>query len=73
MVMYRAVESLNLNENDGTHQGKILNKYAILEDSIKLYRQFHKMKKAHRSMTDNQLYDVRIFHNKNWCRTINSI
>ena len=37
MVLYKAVESLNLDEKDGNKHGAFMNKHVILEDSIKLY------------------------------------
>ena len=59
MLLYKAVESLNLNESDGIVGDGILNKHSILEGSIKLYRRLQKTKKCHRSVMDNQLFDVR--------------
>ena len=38
MLLYKAVESLNLNDTDGTVDTVALNKHSILEGSIKLYR-----------------------------------
>ena len=38
MLLYKAVESLNLSETGGTVDSVILNKHSILEGSMKLYR-----------------------------------
>ena len=37
MLLYKAVEMLNLVESNGTVDGPVLNKHLILEGSIKLY------------------------------------
>ena len=37
MVLYQAVELLNLNNTAGNKTGQVLNKHSLLEDSIKLY------------------------------------
>ena len=44
MILYKAVESLNLNDSDGTIDTVALNKHSILEGSIKLYRRLKKTK-----------------------------
>ena len=59
MVMYKAIESLNLDDTDGIKEGVIYNKHSILESSMKLYRKLQRTKKSHRSIHDNQLYDLR--------------
>ena len=65
MILYKAVESLNLNESDGIDGKTFMNKHVILEDSIKLYRQLQRTKKSHRSVLDSQLYDVRMVELEN--------
>ena len=59
MVLYKAVEKLNLDNVDGIEDGVVYNKHSILEGSIKLYRKLQKTKKRHRSVLDSQLYDLR--------------
>ena len=49
-----------MDNTDGTKKGEVLNKHSILEGSIKLYRELQRKKKSHRSVLDNQLYDVRM-------------
>ena len=63
MVMYRAVGSMNLDDEDGI--GISMNKHAILESSMKLYRRLQKTKKTHRSVVENQLYAIRMIENEN--------
>ena len=58
MVLYQAVEKMNLDDEDGI--GIQMNKHAILEGSMKLYRRLQKTKKTHRSVIENQLYEVRL-------------
>ena len=69
MVIYKAVESLNLGETDGIKDGVIYNKHSILESSMRLYRRLQKTKKSHRSILDNQLYDLREMEQE--CNRIN--
>ena len=58
MVLYQAVEKMNLDDEDGT--GIQMNKHAILEGSMKLYQRLQRTKKTHRSVIENQLYEVRL-------------
>ena len=58
MLLYKAVESLTLSETYVTVDNVILNKHSILEGLMKLYRKLQRTKKCHRSVLDNQLFDV---------------
>ena len=60
MLLYKAVESLNLNEFDKNGVDVKLNKHAILEESMKLYRKLQRKKKSHRSVLDTQMLDIRL-------------
>ena len=61
MVLYKAVESIDLDQCDGNENRNIgMNRHLILEDSFKLYRKLQKTRKCHRSVLDNQLFDVRM-------------
>ena len=65
MVLYRAVESLNFEEIDGNGSEVVMNKHAILEDSMKLYRRLQQTRKTHRSVLDSQVYDIRMMEREN--------
>ena len=58
MLLYKAVETLNLDANDGTVDKAVLNKHSILKDLMKLYRKLKKCKKCQRSVMDNQIQDA---------------
>ena len=45
MVLYKAVETLNLDNVDGIENGIVYNKHSILESSIKRYRKLQKTRK----------------------------
>ena len=61
MVLYKAVESIELDQCDGNESGIIgMNRHSILESLVKLYRRLQKTRKCHRSVLDNQLFDVRM-------------
>ena len=64
MVLYKAVESLELDDAELSGEVSSFNKHAVLEDSIKLYRKLQRTKKSHRSVMDNQLYDIRTIENE---------
>ena len=59
MLVYKAVESINLNGTSGIDDDVVMNKHSILESSIKLYRKIQKSRRCHRSVLDNHLSDVR--------------
>ena len=58
MLLYKAVESLNLNGSDGILDTDVLNKHSILEGSIKLFRKLKKTKQSHRCVLENQVADT---------------
>ena len=59
MLLYKAVEALNLSGADGNDSQVIFNEHSILEGSMKLYRQLKKPKKRHRCVLENQMSDLR--------------
>ena len=59
MVLYKAVEALNLDDSDAMDGGVMFNRHSVLEESMKLYRRLKKRKKRHRSVLDNQMCDIR--------------
>lgn len=63
MVLYRAVETLNLKNDEGIEENTFMNKHAILKDSIKLYRKLKRRKRSHR--LDNQSFDIRMVELEN--------
>ena len=65
MVLYKLVECLNLDEKDRNEHGAFMNKHAIIEDSIKLYRKLQRTKKSRRSVLDTQMSDIRMLGREN--------
>ena len=59
MLMYQAVEDIKFEEIDGIEVGTLVNKYSVLESSIKLFRRLQKKKNKHRGVLDNQLSDIK--------------
>ena len=59
MILCKAVETLNFHGSEGAKSGLIYKKHAILEDSMKLYRQLKLPKKRHRCVLENQMYNLR--------------
>ena len=64
MVLYRAIGYMDLDRVDGIDIGNLMNKHAILESSMRLYRRLQKTKKTHRSVVENQLYEVRLIESE---------
>ena len=59
MLLYKAVEMLNLVETNGTVDSPVfLNKHSILEGSMKLYWRLKKTKRSHWSVLDDQITDI---------------